>query len=82
MPTSSTVWCWSTCRSPAALTVRSIAACLASSVSMWSKKPTPVSICDWPEPSRFELELDLGFGGLALNVCGAWHTIAFVVYGS
>src|SRR5204862_8276744 len=53
IPTSSTVWCWSTCKSPLASTLRSKAPCRAKSSSMWSRKPTPVCQLPWPLPSRF-----------------------------
>src|SRR6185436_3093203 len=52
MPTSSTVWCWSTCKSPLASTFRSKAPCRAKSSSMWSRNPTPVCQLPWPLPSR------------------------------
>src|SRR5260370_1455950 len=41
MPASSTVWCWSTSRSPVALRVRSKAPWLGKSSSMWSRKRMP-----------------------------------------
>ena len=40
---------------------------------MWSKKPTPVSICAWPDAVEIQFELDLGFGRLALDAGGAGH---------
>ena len=52
IPTSSTVWCASTCRSPLQRTSRSKRACVASAVSMWSRKPMPVWIRERPSPSR------------------------------
>src|SRR5215218_9927189 len=55
MPASSVVWCWSTCRSPVAVTVRSMSACRAKSSSMWSRKPTPVAISAFPVPSSVRL---------------------------
>src|SRR5262245_15484538 len=52
MPTSSTVWCESTWRSPWHFTVTSNSPCLARCVSIWSKKPTPVASSCRPVPSR------------------------------
>src|ERR1039457_920856 len=52
MPVSSTVWCWSTSRSPAAFRVRSKPPCLVKSSSMWSKKRMPVAMAYFPRPSR------------------------------
>src|SRR5258705_6784710 len=48
---SSTVWCWSTSRSPFALSVRSKRPCTAKSSSMWSRNGSPVSTLARPEPS-------------------------------
>src|SRR5712691_10972945 len=53
MPTSSTVWCWSTSRSPVAFSFKSNAPCLVNSSSMWSKKRMPVEISYRPRPSSF-----------------------------
>ena len=50
-PTSSTVWCPSTSRSPKHLSAIPNPPCRASCASMWSKKPSPVEISDAP-PSR------------------------------
>src|SRR5947207_7165517 len=52
MPTSSTVWCASTRKSPCAATSRSIRPWRDSRSSMWSKKPTPVWTDAAPRPSR------------------------------
>src|SRR5690606_5315274 len=52
MPTSSTVWCASMCRSPSALMSRSMSPCLAIWSSMWSRNGTPVSSDCLPVPSR------------------------------
>ena len=52
MPTSSTVWWSSTQVSPFARTVRSHSEWRPSALSMWSKKPTPVSTSQAPLPSR------------------------------
>src|SRR6266702_8999470 len=41
------------CRSPTALTVRSMREWRARRSSIWSKKPMPVAIMDTPDPSRF-----------------------------
>src|SRR6185312_12927852 len=51
MPVSSTVWCWSTSRSPLAVSVRSKPPCLVKSSSMWSRKRMPVEILYSPRPS-------------------------------
>jgi hypothetical protein len=40
------------CKSPLALTIRSIRAWRAKSSSMWSRKPIPVEIDARPAPSR------------------------------
>ena len=58
MPQSSTVWCSSTCRSPLQLRSRSSRPCVASAVSMWSRKPTPVAIVERPLPSRSTRDVD------------------------
>src|SRR2546426_894974 len=50
-PRSSTVWCWSTSRSPFAFTVRSKRPCTATSSSMWSRNGRPVLTAAFPEPS-------------------------------
>src|SRR5688572_8785923 len=52
MPTSSTVWWKSTCRSPSASMFMSMRLWRDSRSSMWSKNPTPVWAADWPRPSR------------------------------
>src|SRR5580704_10633852 len=52
IPTSSVVWCWSMCKSPLALIVRSMRECRANRSSIWSRKPMPVAIVDAPVPSR------------------------------
>src|SRR5262249_61756995 len=52
MPTSSVVWWWSMCRSPLALTVRSMREWRSKRSSMWSRKPMPVAIDEAPVPSR------------------------------
>src|SRR2546423_2613474 len=53
MPVSSTVWCWSTSRSPCASRARSNAPWRATRSSMWSRKRIPVVTCEAPRPSRF-----------------------------
>src|SRR5579859_3774736 len=53
MPTSSTVWWESTCKSPSASMSKSIRLWRPSRSSMWSKNPTPVWADASPEPSRF-----------------------------
>ena len=40
---------------------------------MWSRKPTPVRRSPAPVPSRPELEVDPGLGGLAVDVSAAGH---------
>src|SRR5207302_735553 len=50
-PRSSTVWCWSTSRSPFAFTVRSKRPCTATSSSMWSRNGSPVRTVALPDPS-------------------------------
>ena len=52
MPTSSTVWWPSMCRSPSASMSRSIRPWRAIWSSMWSKKPMPVDSLACPVPSR------------------------------
>ncbi|CPL47672.1 Uncharacterised protein [Bordetella pertussis] len=52
MPTSSTVWWASMCRSPSALMSRSIRPWRAIWSSMWSRNGTPVSMVCLPVPSR------------------------------
>src|SRR5258708_3407315 len=46
IPTSSVVWCWSICKSPLALTVRSMRECRARRSSIWSRNRIPVPIED------------------------------------
>ena len=48
IPTSSTVWWASMCRSPLHDTLRSNRPCRARWVSMWSKNPTPVFTSERP----------------------------------
>ena len=55
MPTSSTVWWPSMCRSPSAWMSRSIRPWRAIWSSMWSKKPMPVDSLASPVPSRLSL---------------------------
>ena len=55
MPQSSTVWCASTSRSPLQRSVKSITACRANKVSIWSKNEMPVLTDDFPVPSMFKL---------------------------
>ena len=57
MPTSSTVWCWSTSRSPSAFTARSNAPWRATRSSMWSRKRTPVRLSKRPRPSSVSATL-------------------------
>mmetsp|Transcript_32442 Transcript_32442/g.59469 ORF Transcript_32442/g.59469 Transcript_32442/m.59469 type:complete len:258 (+) Transcript_32442:269-1042(+) len=49
---SSAVWWSSMCRSPRHRRARSKRENLLSAVSMWSRKPRPVSTCAFPVPSR------------------------------
>ena len=51
MPTSSTVWCWSTSRSPLARSSRSNTPWRATSSSMWSRNRMPVDTRARPRPS-------------------------------
>ncbi len=66
-PQSSTVWCGSICRSPAALILRSNKPCTAIWTSIWSKKPIPVSISCFPDPSR---------------LTSSWMSVSFVLRSS
>src|SRR6185437_6866282 len=51
IPTSSTVWCWSTSRSPLQVRSRSNAPWRVNNSSMWSKKRIPVETLYRPAPS-------------------------------
>ena len=66
-PTSSTLWCASTSRSPLQLTARSKPPWQAKSVSMWSRKPTPVCTSARPETVELKAQLHGGLRGLAAH---------------
>jgi len=57
MPTSSVLWCASTCRSPWQLSCKAVPLWVANAVSMWSKKPMPVSTAGAAARSRSQLRL-------------------------